>query len=241
MNEKVKISLPIIVEGRYDKSTLLSIVDANVITTGGFSIFNNKEKQKLLKRLGENGIIVLTDSDGGGRQIRSFLSGIIQGDKIYHLYIPEVEGKESRKAHASKAGLIGVEGMKSDVILKVLSPFVSGKTIAKSQKMITKVDFFEDKLTGCEGAAQRRAELCKLLDLPLDMTPNALLEALNLLYGYEEYKNALLSLHCANEPIGEEVESLPLHRGGGNPSASHSLSTSLYTREATIYTSKERK
>ena len=95
-------------------------------------------------------------------------------------------------------------------------------------------------MTGCEGAAQRRAELCKLLDLPLDMTPNALLEALNLLYGYEKYKNALLSLHCANEPIGEEVESLPLHRGGGNPSASHSLSTSLYTREATIYTSKER-
>ena len=84
--------------------------------------------------------------------------------------------------------------MKRDVILKLLSPFVSDKKIAKSQKMITKVDFLEDKLTGCDGAAQRRAELCKLLDLPLNMTPNALLEALNLLYSYEEYKNVLSSV-----------------------------------------------
>ena len=198
MNEKIKISLPIIVEGRYDKSTLLSIVDANVITTGGFSIFNNKEKQKLLRKLGENGIIVLTDSDGGGRQIRSFLSGIIPKDKIYHIYIPEIEGKESRKAHASKAGLLGVEGMRKDVILKLLSHFKNDKKISKSDKMITKVDFFEDKLTGCEGAAERRAALCKRLDLPLDMTPNALLEAINLLYGYEEYKNALSALSCVN-------------------------------------------
>ncbi len=199
MSEKIKISLPIIVEGRYDKSTLLSIIDANVITTGGFSIFNNKEKQRLLKRLGANGIIVLTDSDGGGKQIRSFLSGIIPKDKIYHLYIPEIEGKESRKAHVSKAGLLGVEGMKKDVILKLLSPFENGEKPLKSDKMITKVDFFEDNLTGCTGATERRAELCRQLDLPTDMTPNALLAALNLLYSYEEYKAV--------------VSGLPLHKG----------------------------
>ncbi len=188
MSEKIKIALPIIVEGRYDKSTLASFVDATIITTGGFSIFNNKEKQALIRRLGENGIIVLTDSDGGGRQIRSLLSSLLPKEKIFHLYIPQIEGKEGRKSHPSAAGLLGVEGMKKDVILKLLSPFESTKKTAKTQKMITKVDFFEDKLTGCAGAAERRAMLCQELDLPADMTPNALLEALNLLYGYEEYK-----------------------------------------------------
>ena len=94
--EKIKISLPIIVEGRYDKSTLSGFLDANIITTGGFSIFNNKEKQALLRRLSANGVIVLTDSDGGGKQIRSFLSGILPSDKIHNLYIPKIAGKESR-------------------------------------------------------------------------------------------------------------------------------------------------
>lgn len=191
MSEKMKIALPIIVEGRYDKSTLLSIIDATVITTGGFSIFNNKEKQQLLKKLGKDGIIVLTDSDGGGKQIRSFLSGIIPKDKIYHIYIPEIEGKEKRKAHASAAGFLGVEGMKKDVILKILAPFENREKPQKSGKMITKVDFFEDKLTGFPGSAERRVELCVRLGLPKDMTPNALLEALNLLYSYEEYKEIL--------------------------------------------------
>ncbi len=188
MSEKMKISLPIIVEGRYDKSTLLSMIDATVITTGGFSIFNNKEKQALLRRIAKDGIIVLTDSDGGGKQIRSFLYGIIPKDKIFNLYIPEIEGKESRKAHASAAGFLGVEGMKKDIILKLLTPFENGEKTEKSSKMITKVDLFEDKLTGCDGAKERRETLCKKLGLPHDMTPNALLEALNLLYGYEEYK-----------------------------------------------------
>ena len=196
----MKISLPIIVEGRYDKSTILSVVDATVITTDGFSIFNNKEKQLLLKRIGVGGVIVLTDSDGGGRQIRSFLSGIIPRDKIYNLYIPEIEGKESRKAHSSAAGLLGVEGMKAEVILKLLAPFENGQNARKSDKMITKVDFFEDKLTGCPGSSERRIALCKKLDLPHDMTPNALIEALNLLYGYEEYKKLV-----NNENLNKEV------------------------------------
>lgn len=186
--EKVKISLPIIVEGRYDKSTLSGFLEANIITTGGFSIFNNKEKQALLRRLSENGIIILTDSDGGGKQIRKFLSGILPPDKIHNLYIPKIEGKESRKRKASAAGILGVEGMDKDVILRLLEPFVEGKNAAKNTKMITKVDFFTDKLTGCDGASENRAKLCRRCGLPEDMTPNALLEAMNLLYGYEEYK-----------------------------------------------------
>lgn len=186
--EKIKISLPIIVEGRYDKSTLSGFVDATVITTGGFSIFNNKEKQALIRRIGSKGIIILTDSDGGGKQIRKFLSGILPKEKIHHLYIPQIEGKESRKRKSSASGNLGVEGMEKDVLIRLLTPFVDGETAQKGGKMITKVDFFTDKLTGCEGAVENRRKICEICDLPQDMTPNALLEALNLLYGYEEYK-----------------------------------------------------
>jgi ribonuclease M5 len=188
MSEKIKISLPIIVEGKYDKIKLDSIFDATVILTGGFAVFNNKEKQMLIRRLGERGVIVLTDSDGGGKQIRSFLQGTLPKDKIHNLYIPKIEGKERRKDHASKAGLIGVEGMEKEELIRILSPFRSDAGPQKDTKMITKVDFYQDKLTGAPNSSDRRSALCKLADLPCDLTPNALLEALNLLYGYDGYK-----------------------------------------------------
>lgn len=186
--EKVKISLPIIVEGRYDKSTLSGFVDATIITTGGFSIFNNKEQQALIRRLSKDGVIVLTDSDGGGKQIRKFLQGILPPDKIHNLYIPKIKGKESRKRKASKSGTLGVEGMDKDVLIRLLSPFANTEKLKKETKMLTKVDFFEDKLTGHENSSERRRALCTLAGLPDDMTPNALLEAMNLLYSFEEYK-----------------------------------------------------
>ena len=189
--EKVKINLPIIVEGRYDKSALSGFLDATIITTGGFSIFNDKEKQALLRRISANGVILLTDSDGGGKQIRKFLQGILPPDKIHNLFIPKIEGKESRKRHRSAAGTLGVEGMEKDVILRLLTPFIDGEKVERSDKMITKVDFFADKLTGCEGASENRAWLCRKCNLPEDMTPNALLEAMNLLYGYDEYKKII--------------------------------------------------
>jgi ribonuclease M5 len=189
--EKIKISLPIIVEGRYDKSALSGFIDGTVITTGGFSIFNNKEKQALLRRLAADGIIILTDSDGGGKQIRKFLQSILPPDKIHNLYIPRVEGKEKRKSKPSKAGTLGVEGMEKDVLLRLLAPFTVDENRQKSCKMITKVDFFTDKLTGCDNASENRATLCRAAGLPDDMTPNALLEAMNLLYGYDGYKKLI--------------------------------------------------
>ena len=192
--EKVKISLPIIVEGRYDKSTLSGFVDATIITTGGFSIFNNKEKQALIKRIAKDGIILLTDSDGGGKQIRKFLQGILPSDKIHNLYIPKIEGKESRKRKPSASGNLGVEGMEKDVLLRLLTPFKNGETAQKERKMLSKVDFFEDKLTGCDNSSERRKALCSLCGLPDDMTSNALLEAMNLLYSYEEYKQLVAKI-----------------------------------------------
>ena len=189
--EKKKIALPIIVEGKYDKTTLTSMFDCTVISVGGFGVFNSKEKQALLRRLCADGAVILTDSDGGGVQIRSFLSGILPKDKIRHAYIPKVEGKEKRKTKAGKAGLLGVEGMSRETLERALAPFmeVGGRVELSREndgKMLTKVDFFEHKLTGADGSADRRDRLSALAGLPSGMTPNALLEALNLLYSYDD-------------------------------------------------------
>ena len=188
--EKKKIALPIVVEGRYDKTTLASMFDCTVISVGGFGVFNSKEKQALLKKLCADGAIILTDSDGGGVQIRSFLSGILPKDKIYHAYIPKLEGKERRKTKAGKAGLLGVEGMSRETLERVLAPFIEdGGRVEflekKDAKMLTKVDFFEHGLTGADGSADRRDRLSDLAGLPRGITPNALLEAMNLLYSYD--------------------------------------------------------
>ena len=116
MRERIKLSVPVIVEGRYDKAKLSEFLDANIICTDGFGIFNKKEKLALIKRLSENGVVVLTDSDGAGGVIRSHIMSAIPKDKIYNLYIPKIEGKEKRKNAPSKEGTLGVEGMNSDLL-----------------------------------------------------------------------------------------------------------------------------
>ena len=192
--DKITISRPIIVEGKYDKITLSSVVTATVIPTDGFSLFNQKEKAHLLRRLAEaHGVIVLTDSDGGGRQIRSYLSSILPPDKVTHLYIPAVHGKERRTSHAGRAGLLGVEGMEVETLRSLLLPFADDaprRPIAE----ITKQDFYRDGLSGREGAEEKRKALALALSLPPDMTANALLAAVNLLCTREEYDGAVASL-----------------------------------------------
>ena len=195
MKDRIKVSMPIIVEGRYDKATLSGFVDAVILTTGGFSIFNNKEKQALIRRIADRGIIVLTDSDGGGTQIRKFLSGIIPPEKIYHLYVPKISGKEKRKAHHSAAGILGVEGMEREVLERLLLPFSDGAPEKREVREITKLDFFLDGLSGSDNSSEKRAALALRCGLPDDMSAKALLEAMNLLYGYEEYKRILLQVN----------------------------------------------
>ena len=199
MCERIKISFPIIVEGKYDKSTLLSIFDTTVVTLGGFSVFNSKEKQLLVRKIAKDGIIVLTDSDGAGKMIRSFLNGIIPKDKIYNLYIPKIEGKEKRKSAPSKEGLLGVEGMSRDELIRVLTPFIvqdgeNASTTQKAGEMITKVDFYKYKLTGFDNSSARRDELALRFELPTGMTPNALLEALNVITVKEEFERVAREL-----------------------------------------------
>jgi ribonuclease M5 len=186
-----KIKEVIVVEGRYDKNTLSQIVDATVVTVGGFSVFNDKEKLAFLRRLAnERGLIVLTDSDGAGFVIRNHLKGALPKDRVKQAYIPDVMGKERRKRHAGKEGKLGVEGMKPDVLLEALrkagATFLDEAADAPVQKEpLTKVDLFELGLTGGTDSAEKRQALLKKLELPSKLTANGLLEALNLLYDRE--------------------------------------------------------
>ena len=186
--EKYRVRLPIIVEGRYDKAHLSAFLSANIITTEGFGIFKNREKQALIRRLARDGIILLCDSDGGGRQIRSYLSGILPSDKIHNLYTPEIKGKERRKTTASKAGLLGVEGIDKESILRLLSPFIGDEAPRADERKITPTDLFVDGISGGENSSSRREALCRLCELPHDLTSKALLEMLNLFYTFDEYK-----------------------------------------------------
>ena len=191
--EKLKISLPVLVEGKYDKITLSSVIDAKIISLSGFGIFNSKEKQLLIRRLADSGgLILLTDSDSGGIQIRSFVSGIVPKDRLFHVYIPKIKGKEKRKATPSKQGLLGVEGMDREVLEKLLLPFASGNACEKkSEKQVSKTDFFLDGLSGGACASVRRDLFAKLAELPSGMSANALLDAVNMLCTYEEYKGII--------------------------------------------------
>jgi len=191
---KIKLDRPVIVEGKYDKIKLSSIIDANIIDTDGFGIFKENEKKSLIRRVAEkNGVIVLTDSDGAGLVIRNYINSILPKDKISHLYIPEIKGKERRKKTVSKEGLLGVEGINADMLRQIFSPFVLGSSDEKSErKAVTKYDMYEDGLFGNEMSAKKRKDLLLKLGLPSNLSSNALLEAINMLYTYEEYKDMVL-------------------------------------------------
>ena len=185
-----KISEVIVVEGRYDKNTLSQVVDAVIIETSGFGVFNNKEKQQLLRTLAEKrGMIVFTDSDGAGFVIRNFIKGCVDPKYLKHAYIPDIYGKERRKAKASKEGKLGVEGMKPEVLLEAL--IAAGATVdgvsEDKKATITKADMFSMGYTGKPDSSKRRAEFLKSLGLPEKMTGSALLDVLNVIMTREEF------------------------------------------------------
>ncbi len=186
-----KIREVVVVEGRYDKNALKQAVDATVVETGGFGVFNDRERLALLRRLAaERGLILLTDSDGAGFVIRNFLKGAIPKSQIKHAYIPDIPGKERRKAAPGREGKLGVEGMPPQVLLAALeragATFEDGEA-RPDPASITKADFYQWGLTGAPDSARRRAALLKAMGLPERMATNALLEAANLLYDTESF------------------------------------------------------
>ena len=188
-----KIKEVIVVEGRYDKNALSQVVDATVITLGGFSVFNDKEKLAFLRRLAEKqGLIVLTDSDGAGFVIRNYLKGALPKELVKQAYIPDIYGKERRKRAPGKEGKLGVEGMKPDVLLASLeragATFLDEESVAAQKRApITKADLFALGLAGGQDSSVKRQALLRKLELPEHLTANGLMEALNLLYSREDF------------------------------------------------------
>ena len=198
MQEKIKLRLPVVVEGKYDRLRLQELIDGTVIETGGFGIFRDKERLSMLRALAEKtGIIILTDSDRAGFMIRNYIrSAIPDARQVVNLYIPDVFGKERRKAAPSKEGKLGVEGMELSVLRQALER--AGATVEdgpappkETAPPLTKADLFQLGLTGGEDSAARRKALQKRLGLPERLSANGLLQALNALYSREELRAAL--------------------------------------------------
>ena len=192
----IKVDQIVIVEGKYDKIKLSSIIDGIIIETEGFGIFKDKEKQKLIRKLAEKkGVVILTDSDSAGFVIRNFITSIVPNEYITNVYIPDIFGKEKRKESCSKEGKLGVEGVPAEIIAEAFAKAGIGAEPSeeKSIKEITLNDFYDDKLTGSPDSKERRKKLLRQLDLPERMSTKAMLEMLNLFLTYDEYKKLVTS------------------------------------------------
>ncbi len=189
----IKIKQAVIVEGKYDKIKLSSILDAIIIETDGFGIFKDKEKQRLIRKLALTcGILILTDSDSAGFKIRSFIGGTVPNESIVNAYIPDILGKEHRKTAPSKEGKLGVEGVPVDIIFKALNRagIICEKT-DEERRQICKNDLYEDGITGRKNSKQIKEKMLKYFDLPERLSTNALMKLLNTFIAYEEYKTAV--------------------------------------------------
>ena len=190
----IELSQVVIVEGKYDKIKLSSFIDATIITTEGFGIFKNREKKKYIRRLAEeNGIIILTDSDRAGQIIRNHIKSFINNGKIYNVYIPQIFGKEKRKAVPSKEGTIGVEGMEKDVIIKALE---KAGVFQEKRKFggITNIDLMEAGLIGKPNSKLNRKKFLKHFNLPDFLSSKQLLEFLNTSFTKKEFEEQILIL-----------------------------------------------
>lgn len=190
--DKLKLRQAIVVEGKYDQNTLRQIVDTAIFTTNGFTDMKNPALLRLLQQAAQTtGLVILTDSDGAGFLIRNTLKSALPETGVLHAFIPDLPGKEKRKAAPGKEGLLGVEGMTPEILLKALrdagAEFADGSTPPPAREPITKQDLFALGLSGGPESAKKRAALLKALSLPAHMSANALLQALNVLFSREEF------------------------------------------------------
>lgn len=192
---KIKLDRVVICEGRYDRIKLESVLDAEIITLDGFSIFNNEEKRHLIKKLAQTrGIIVVTDSDSAGHMLRAHIKNITRSQGVEHVFIPALAGKEKRKTSPSKEGLLGVEGMSADTLRGLFEKFESASR--PELEKVTPARFYADGFSGKENSSLLRRELAKKLSLPTNMSSRALLCAINLVAGLEEYERIVNKKEC---------------------------------------------
>ena len=199
----IKVKEAVIVEGKYDKIKLSSLIDGLIIETGGFQIFSDKEKMALLRKLADTrGLLILTDSDSAGFLIRNHIQGCIPKEKIKHAYIPDLYGKEKRKLHPSKEGKLGVEGIDPQVLLETIrraGVSVEETVGSEEKRQITKLDLYEDGFSGGVESGKRRQLLLRELGLPERLTAKALVPVLNSLMDFEEYQKVVEKINFTQE------------------------------------------
>ena len=190
----IRVEQAVIVEGKYDKIKLSSIIDAVFIQTDGFKIFKDDEKRALIRYYAEKrGIIILTDSDSAGFKIRNYVKGIVKDGKIINVYIPDVFGKEKRKQVPSKEGKIGVEGIAKEIIIEAFQK--AGVLMSESKDKndrITKLDLYEDGFVGGQNSSYKRCKLLQELNLPELLTTGAMLDILNTMFDKKSYKEIIV-------------------------------------------------
>ena len=216
MSGLIPVREVIVVEGRYDKNTLLQVFDAVIVETNGFGINNDAEKMALLRRLAEaRGLVILTDSDAAGFMIRAKLKGAIDPALVKHAYIPDIPGRERRKRRASKEGKLGVEGMERAVLIDALRR--AGATMGGEESPggrragISKADLYALGLAGGEGSAERRRALLRRLALPERLSANAMLDVLNALYTAEELRELVQEPQRSSMTAAPSTESSSIH------------------------------
>ncbi len=188
----IHIKEAIIVEGKYDKERLRQLTDAPILCTHGFALYRSKALLNSIRSFAQNqGVIILTDSDRAGFRIRNYLKTCLGQDcVIKNAYIPLIPGKERRKEKPGKDGLLGVEGMTEEILNEILKNAAT-MTYETDSQAVSKVDFYQDGFTGKPDSGQRRRTLCKALNLPPNISANALLELINQLGGYSIYQDAI--------------------------------------------------
>ena len=185
IKNKIKLSSPVIVEGKYDKIRLQSVIDAEIIVTNGFGIFKDDGKKQYIKRVAKkSGIIIVTDSDSAGMMIRNCLKEIIPPEKITNLYIPQIKGKERRKTVPSAEGTVGVEGIDTDTLFGIFAPLESDRRPSD----ITAGMLYEKGLSGCPDSKEKRKAVCRRLNLPDNLSSKEFLSAVNLLLTEESFE-----------------------------------------------------
>ena len=200
MEDKIKLSEAVIVEGKYDKIKLSNILDAFIIETNGFAVFKDKTKLSFIKKLAkERGIIILTDSDHAGFMIRNYISSGVPKEQIKNVYIPDIFGKEKRKKEAGKEGKLGVEGVSRDIILNALknagADIDGNPSKSENERKITKLDLYLHGFTGGQNSSHLRRELLLALNLPEKISSNMLCSIINLLCSYEEFEKLSEKIH----------------------------------------------
>lgn len=186
----LSVSQAVIVEGKYDKIRLSSVLDGVIICTDGFGIFTDKDKMRIIRHYADSvGIIILTDSDAAGFKIRSYLKGSVRADRIINVYIPDIFGKERRKALPSKEGKLGVEGMDEKTLYDAFAKAgITPGSTSRPAKGIDKLTLYELGLTGAPDAVSRRRRVLEHLGLPGRMTPNSMTDILNTMISPEELR-----------------------------------------------------